>query len=57
MEINSITAKIYEGIGKATVASENKKAKVLAEQNSKKVDIFADIDDISTSNDDDGSIY
>ena len=57
LEINSITAKIYEGIGKATVASENKKAKVLAEQNSKKVDIFADIDDISTSNDDDGSIY
>lgn len=57
LEINSITAKIYEGIGKATVTSENKKAKVLAEQNSKKVDIFADIDDISTSNDDDGSIY
>lgn len=57
LEINSITAKIYEGIGKATVASENKKAKVLAEQNSKKVDIFADIDDVSTSNDDDGSIY
>lgn len=57
LEINSITAKIYEGIGKATVASKNKKAKVLAEQNSKKVDIFADIDDISTSNDDDGSIY
>ena len=56
-EINSITAKIYEGIGKATVASENEKAKVLAEQNSKKVDIFADIDDVSTSNDDDGSIY
>lgn len=56
-EINSITAKIYEGIGKATVVSENEKAKVLAEQNSKKVDIFADIDDVSTSNDDDGSIY
>lgn len=56
-EINSITAKIYEGIGKATIASEAEKAKFLAEQNSKKIDIFADIDDVSTSNDDDGSIY
>ena len=42
-EINSITAKIYEGIGKATIASETEKAKVLAEQNSKKIDIFADV--------------
>jgi|GEM_PF-1662760 hypothetical protein len=56
-EINSITAKIYEGIGKATIASETEKAKVLAEQNSKKIDIFADVDDTSTNSNDDGSIY
>lgn len=56
-EINSITAKIYEGIGKATIASEAEKAKVLAEQNSKKIDIFADVDDTSTNSNDDGSIY
>lgn len=56
-EINSITAKIYEGIGKATIASEAEKAKVLAEQNSKKIDIFADVDDTSINSNDDGSIY
>lgn len=56
-EINSITAKIYEGIGKATIASEAEKAKVLAEQNSKKIDIFADVDDTSANGNDDGSIY
>ena len=57
-EINSITAKIYEEIGKAAVSATKKAEKnKIAEQNSKKVDIFADIDDISTSNDDDGSIY
>lgn len=56
-EINSITSKIYEGIGKATVASDAEKAKVLAEQNSKKIDIFADVDDTSANNNDDGSIY
>lgn len=56
-EINSITAKIYEGIGKATIASETEKAKVLAEQNSKKIDIFADVDDTSANGNDDGSIY
>lgn len=56
-EINSITSKIYEGIGKATIASETEKAKVIAEQNSKKIDIFADVDDTSTNNNDDGSIY
>lgn len=56
-EINSITAKIYEGIGKATIASETEKAKVLAEQNSKKIDIFADVDNTSTNSNDDGSIY
>lgn len=56
-EINSIIAKIYEGIGKAAIASEAEKAKVLAEQNSKKIDIFADVDDISINNNDDGSIY
>jgi hypothetical protein len=56
-EINSITSKIYEGIGKATIASETEKAKVLAEQNSKKIDIFADVDDTSTNSNDDGSIY
>lgn len=56
-EINSITAKIYEGIGKATIASEAEKAKILAEQNSKKIDIFADVDDTSTNSNDDGSIY
>lgn len=56
-EINSITAKIYEGIGKATIASEVKKVKVLAEQNSKKIDIFADVDDTSINSNDDGSIY
>lgn len=57
-EINSITAKIYEEIGKAAVSATKKAEKnKIAEQNSKKVDIFADIDDVSTSNDDDGSIY
>ena len=56
-EINSITSKIYEGIGKATIASETEKAKVIAEQNSKKIDIFADVDDTSANNNDDGSIY
>lgn len=56
-EINSITSKIYEGIGKATIASETEKAKVLAEQNSKKIDIFADVDDTSANGNDDGSIY
>ncbi len=56
-EINSITSKIYEGIGKATIASETEKAKVLAEQNSKKIDIFADVDDTSANSNDDGSIY
>lgn len=56
-EINSITAKIYEGIGKATIASETEKAKVLAEQNSKKIDIFADVDDTSANGNDDDSIY
>lgn len=56
-EINSITAKIYEGIGKATIASEAEKAKIIAEQNSKKIDIFADVDDTSTNSNDDGSIY
>lgn len=57
-EINSITAKIYEEIGKAAVSATKKADKnKIAEQNSKKVDIFADIDDVSTSNDDDGSIY
>lgn len=56
-EINSITAKIYEGIGKATIASEAEKAKILAEQNSKKIDIFADVDDTSANGNDDGSIY
>ena len=56
-EINSITSKIYEGIGKATIASETEKAKVIAEQNSKKIDIFADVDDTSTNSNDDGSIY
>lgn len=56
-EINSITAKIYEGIGKATIASEAEKAKIIAEQNSKKIDIFADVDDTSANGNDDGSIY
>ena len=56
-EINSVTSKIYEGIGKATIASEAEKAKVLAEQNSKKIDIFADVDDTSINSNDDGSIY
>lgn len=56
-EINSITGKIYEGIGKATIASEAEKAKIIAEQNSKKIDIFADVDDTSTNSNDDGSIY
>lgn len=56
-EINSITAKIYEGIGKATIASETEKAKIIAEQNSKKIDIFADVDDTSANDNDDGSIY
>lgn len=56
-EINSITSKIYEGIGKATIASEAEKAKIIAEQNSKKIDIFADVDDTSTNSNDDGSIY
>lgn len=56
-EINSITAKIYEGIGKATIASEAEKAKIIAGQNSKKIDIFADVDDTSTNSNDDGSIY
>ena len=56
-EINSITSKIYEGIGKATIASETEKAKVIAEQNSKKIDIFADVDDTSANSNDDGSIY
>lgn len=56
-EINSITSKIYEGIGKATIASDAEKAKVLAEQNSKKIDIFADVDDTSANSNDDGSIY
>ena len=59
-EINSITSKIYEGIGKATKVAEAEQAKVLAEQNSRKdnIDIFADVDDTSTSgNNDDGSIY
>ena len=56
-EINSITAKIYEGIGKATIASEAEKAKIIAEQNSEKIDIFADVDDTSTNSNDDGSIY
>ncbi len=56
-EINSITSKIYEGIGKATIASETEKVKVLAEQNSKKIDIFADVDDTSANGNDDGSIY
>lgn len=57
-EINSITAKIYEEIGKAAVSATKKAEKnKIAEQNSKKVDIFADIDDVSTSNDDDDSIY
>lgn len=56
-EINSITAKIYEGIGKATIASEAEKAKIFAEQNSKKIDIFADVDDTSANGNDDGSIY
>lgn len=56
-EINSITSKIYECIGKATIASETEKAKVIAEQNSKKIDIFADVDDTSANNNDDGSIY
>ena len=56
-ELNSIMAKIYEGIGKATIASETERAKVLAEQNSKKIDIFADVDDISTNSNDGDSIY
>lgn len=56
-EINSVTSKIYEGIGKATKASEAEKAKMIAEQNSKRIDIFADIDDTSTADNDDGSIY
>ena len=56
-EINSITSKIYEGIGKAIIVSETEKAKVIAEQNSKKIDIFADVDDTSANNNDDGSIY
>lgn len=56
-EINSITSKIYEGIGKATIASDAEKAKVLAEQNSKKIDIFADVDDTSANSNDDSSIY
>lgn len=56
-EINSVTSKIYEGIGKATKTSEAEKAKMIAEQNSKKIDIFADVDDTSTADNDDGSIY
>lgn len=46
-EINSVTAKIYEGIGKATVTAKAETEKVIAEQNSKKeiIDIFADVDE------------
>lgn len=46
-EINSVTAKIYEGIGKATVTAKAEAEKVIAEQNSKKetIDIFADVDE------------
>lgn len=53
-EINSVTAKIYEGIGKATKTAETEK--VIAEQNSNKdvIDIFADVDDTQS---DDGSIF
>ena len=57
-EINTITSKIYEGIGKAAKQAEVN-AKALAEQNSKQenIDIFADVDDTAISKDDNDSIY
>ena len=57
-EINSVTAKIYEGIGKATKIAKAESEKVIAEQNAKKeaLDIFSDVDDTQSA-EDDGSIY
>lgn len=58
-EINSITAKIYEGIGKAAVSAAKKAdEKKIAELNSKNtnIDIFSDLD-VKHDKDDDESIF
>lgn len=60
-EINSVTSKIYEGIGKAALAAAKKAddEKKIAEQNAKKetTNIFSDLDDCAKDKDEDESIF